>query len=421
MYWMYRLVYDRPRVLRDTIQRFYGRWLHVDSEPDKHSFNILLIDRDDVSIEYRMPGTIHIYAPIRKLGARELVRLIEKGRAYIRTWVTWVEEKKTYRLGGGGLDLEGFVVEPAFDVFLAQGLLLRLVEENTGCETNALLALKKYGGLHLLYSGRRAVAEARIPDRGTEISIDSLDDAQCIPIDAGSVAEANRDILEKYTMVSRKFLKSLGEPDIVVVSFSGGKDSVVVLDLAVRVYGRDRVIAIYSDTGVDMPATAAYIEHIERRLGVEVQRVYAGVREEVLRKGLPSIENRWCTLMKTAAFQKALRRLREKHRRVLVLVGDRDSESARRSHKPPVRRRHGYLEAAPIKAWGTLHVQLYHIIHGIPLNPLYRMGFYRLGCYICPALRSLERRILMERLDKVLLGDPVWRRFRREILGSRPA
>lgn len=60
-----------------------------------------------------------------------------------------------------------------------------------------------------------------------------------------------------------------------------------------------------------------------------------------------------------------------------------------------MRHEEGKLVLAPIKQWSTLHIQLYMIMNNIPLNPLYIKGFYRIGCYICPALRSWELYIML--------------------------
>ena len=115
-------------------------------------------------------------------------------------------------------------------------------------------------------------------------------------------------------------------------------------------------------------------------------------------RGLPTKKNRWCTLRKTKAFKKKLEKYKRKYDKILVIVGDRDAESEARARKPPVRKRDKYLEVAPIKQWSTALVQLYVHKHGLPNNPLYDLGFYRLGCYICPSLTSLERIIMIEKL-----------------------
>ena len=43
------------------------------------------------------------------------------------------------------------------------------------------------------------------------------------------------------------------------------------------------------------------------------------------------------------------------------------------------------LSAAPIQNWTALHVWLYIFQENAPYNVLYRAGFDRIGCYICPS------------------------------------
>lgn len=48
----------------------------------------------------------------------------------------------------------------------------------------------------------------------------------------------------------------------VIVSFSGGKDSQVVLDLVSRVIPPDRYYVIYSDTGYELPTSLSLYDEI---------------------------------------------------------------------------------------------------------------------------------------------------------------
>jgi len=240
-----------------------------------------------------------------------------------------------------------------------------------------------------------------VPDEGCNLQYFVLDDKR-IDNDLDKFKEHNRIHLFHHVTIARKFLESLGEPDIVVVSFSGGKDSLVTLDLALKHYGRDMVKAIYVDTGVDFPETSVYVDRVMEKLGVEIVKAYAPVKENIGSKGLPSRSNRWCTIYKTMAFKKHLMSIRERYKKILVLVGDRDVESYARSRKPPIRRREGYLEASPLKQWATIHVQLYTWLNKLPENPLYFHGFYRLGCYICQALTGLEKQIMLYKLYESL-------------------
>lgn len=56
----------------------------------------------------------------------------------------------------------------------------------------------------------------------------------------------------------------------VIVAYSGGKDSLVVTDLAVRFYGADRVVGFYLYFVDDMDLTRAIIAYAKERWGIEV-------------------------------------------------------------------------------------------------------------------------------------------------------
>ncbi|WP_457753138.1 phosphoadenosine phosphosulfate reductase domain-containing protein [Thermococcus sp.] len=48
-------------------------------------------------------------------------------------------------------------------------------------------------------------------------------------------------------------------------------------------------------------------------------------------------------------------------------------------------------------------VQLYILMNGFDLHPLYYEGFYRLGCTICPSLADWEITLLKKRGRKIYL------------------
>jgi len=97
----------------------------------------------------------------------------------------------------------------------------------------------------------------------------------------------------------------------------------------------------------------------------------------------------------------ALYREASKFENPILVVGDRDGESARRRLKPPVVERNTvfgrFLETMPVKFWSGFMVQLYILSRGIELHPLYCEGFYRLGCTICPSLADWEIKLLRRR------------------------
>lgn len=69
-----------------------------------------------------------------------------------------------------------------------------------------------------------------------------------------------------------------------VVSVSGGKDSLATLLIAIARFGRHRVVAIFCDTGNEHEATYAYLDYLERALGITIRRLVANFDDEIAAK-----------------------------------------------------------------------------------------------------------------------------------------
>jgi 3'-phosphoadenosine 5'-phosphosulfate sulfotransferase (PAPS reductase)/FAD synthetase len=410
---MYRLVV-RDRGLRDklssVVSKYYGKWLHITDNVSTYSYNIIVEEGRKTNIRFENPLTVMVKLP-KNIDSKRILRYIELGRAYLRNYIVWKNNAYTY--SSDGSFLEKYEVKPAYDVFLAIGRDYNklFLEHGLNPPLNTLIN-KRFRGEYYIYDGPYLHGKLVVPDKGYKLTgIRYRDEKIYDEINLNKLVNENTHVLSQHVIVSRKFLQSLGEPDIVIVSFSGGKDSLVVLHLAMNHYGKEKVVGIYVDTGVDFPQTRSFVKSVGEYLGITIEYVRADVDKLIPRKGFPTINNRWCTLRKTAAFKKVLKEYAREYSKILVLVGDRDSESLARSRKPPVRKRRYYLEAAPIKQWSTFLVQLYHLKYKLPINPLYLLGFYRLGCYICPALTSLERYVMFRKLVNMLWKEPYFREY----------
>ena len=77
------------------------------------------------------------------------------------------------------------------------------------------------------------------------------------------------------------------------VSFSGGKDSLVALDLAIRANFNE---AIFCDTTIEFDETLQYVNIISNFYGIKIDIVKAPIDFfEIVRKiGFPSRRSRWC-------------------------------------------------------------------------------------------------------------------------------
>ena len=234
------------------------------------------------------------------------------------------------------------------------------------------------------------------------MGVEALKEAPCEAASLEEQARLNEAELRLLEESSLSFLSSL-DVDHVVAPWSGGKDSTAALLLAFKAFGRRRVHPLFLDTGVEFRETYEYVESLSRQLGFSYVKARAGVREALKAgRGLPTHGDRWCTAMKVEAAERYVAQL-SRDGRVLVVVGDREAESEARLRRPALINHGGYLEAAPIKPWGAIHVQLYLALQGVPANPMYELGFFRLGCYVCPALQSWELKIALARPELAYL------------------
>ena len=285
------------------------------------------------------------------------------------------------------------------DVFLGTGLWKRLLELKCGMKLgeNPLIARVGEGvGRHLVFQGPKAVAAIDFEVAGLPLQR-LVEDYEVVDVDIDSVLEASQPFLNVLVEWSKTLLKRVFEevePDTVIVPWSGGKDSTATLLLALEVIPRHLLQVVYVDTGTEFPQTHEYVEALAGKLGIDVIRLYAGVDRELLSgsRPFPTHDNRWCTGLKLEALKKFF--LSQKGKK-LVIVGDRGVESVKRSERSPFSQDtmigvQDTYRVAPLKIWSALHVQLYLLSRGVNLHPLYGMGFYRIGCYMCPSLRSWE-------------------------------
>lgn len=182
--------------------------------------------------------------------------------------------------------------------------------------------------------------------------------------------------------------------DRFIASFSGGKDSQVVLDLVTRAIPPTAFEVIYSDTGYELPPSLDLYEEVKRHysqlfpaLRFSTARNHESVLNYWDKIGTPSDTHRWCcSVMKTAPLYRTLKVDGNKQARVMTFDGVRAEESTRRSGYNRVGKgKHIFTyNAHPILSWNVAEIFLYMMIHSLPTNPAYRMGFSRVGCVICP-------------------------------------
>lgn len=210
----------------------------------------------------------------------------------------------------------------------------------------------------------------------------------------------------------KKVLKTT-KIDYFIVSFSGGKDSQVVLDLCTRALPPDAFQVIYSDTGYELPSSLKLYKEVQEHYNKAFPTLkfsLAKNHESVLnywdKIGSPSDSHRWCcTIMKTAPLYRSLKVPgTNKQAKVLTIDGVRAEESVKRSSYERIGKgKHtNIINIHPIIGWNTVEIYLYLFRYSLPINKSYRNGKARVGCIICPFSTAWDDMIVKATYPKEL-------------------
>ena len=196
----------------------------------------------------------------------------------------------------------------------------------------------------------------------------------------------------------------------IIVPVSGGKDSQACLKLAIQKHGDDNVIGLFCDTQWEHPLTYEHITNMQRMYGVAIYRITGGsVPEKVLKyKRFPVLGQRFCTdELKIRETKYFLRDYAKSNGPVQVWYGMRSDESHARRERykekidtslyPPhevMRKYPKYLHKLgvsfmmPLLDWSAEEVLDFL---GDEVNPLYKQGFDRVGCFPCLAAGDKQK------------------------------
>jgi len=189
------------------------------------------------------------------------------------------------------------------------------------------------------------------------------------------------------------------------LAYSGGKDSTATL-----LWLREQQIpfvAVYCDTGWEHPKTVAYIEEINQTLLggklITLKSVkYDGMVHLIqVKKRNASAKARFCT--EELKSKPMIAWVAEQEDEVTIYQGIRAQESASRARMLPQVWDDGYdaFVSRPILSWSVEDVFAMHKKYQVPVNPLYKMGHARVGCFPCVMVNQSQLRILSEQSPEV--------------------
>lgn len=183
--------------------------------------------------------------------------------------------------------------------------------------------------------------------------------------------------LDKVVEESIAFLKEHELEEGYFVGFSGGKDSIVTLELC-RMAGVKHQ-AYYSCTGIDAPEVVQFIKknYSDVIFLYPKMTFWKGIRK----KSPPLRMMRWCC--------DVLKKDPSKHIQLKYRVmGIRAEESARRAARGRISKYKKNTVIKPIFYWREWHVWDFIEQYKLPYPSLYDEGFDRIGCVICPFLSA---------------------------------
>ena len=218
-------------------------------------------------------------------------------------------------------------------------------------------------------------------------------------VDVKAMCDKNRSILETLVQetiqkIYNTYMEYRKKIDIYYVAFSGGKDSVVALDLVQRALPHDSFLVLFGDTQMEFEDTYSLVEKQKELCEAENINFIVSKSEQspdiTWREfGSPAQTMRWCcSVHKTAPQIMALRELTNNPSfRGMAFTGIRADESSTRSQYDDVTyggKHKGQYSCHAILNWGSAEVFLYIYDNGLLLNETYKKGNSRAGCLVCP-------------------------------------
>ena len=208
---------------------------------------------------------------------------------------------------------------------------------------------------------------------------------------------ANQDRLSYLKDEAFGFIKKASKrfpEENIVLSFSGGKDSTVTADLAVKALSNPSLVHIFGNTTLEFPTTVEYANRFREDHPMAIfmvakndEQVFMNVCEDI---GPPARMMRWCcSMFKTGPITRVINSL-YRNQQILTFYGIRKSESVSRSKYNRIEDSSDAVKiqqqtvASPIFFWKDIDIWLYILAENVDFNDAYRLGYDRVGCWCCP-------------------------------------
>lgn len=279
------------------------------------------------------------------------------------------------------VDMEAMLARTREQMFLCESEAIEFIRDTYDTYTRANKLTEKYAANQMDFEVLAARQEMKTKQKMAIVKED------CDSFDIMPESEAEKQ--------GKKVLQTT-KVDYFLASFSGGKDSQVVLDLCTRALPPDSFQVIYSDTGYELPSSLSLYQQVQDyyhkkfpTLKFSLVKNHESVLNYWDKIGTPSDKHRWCcAVMKTGPLYRMLKVPgTNKQAKVLAFEGVRSEESVKRSSYERIGKgvKHNFVtNARPILKWNTTEIFIYLFLHGLHINEAYRLGKPRVGCIFCP-------------------------------------
>lgn len=240
-------------------------------------------------------------------------------------------------------------------------------------------------------------------------------------VDVERMVEKNEHIMEGLIQTTIKkiyntYIEYQKKIDVFYVAFSGGKDSITVLDLVQRALPHNGFKVVFGDTKMEFPDTYEVINQVAQycsKNGIAFYTSHSDIKPDITWEnfGPPATSIRWCcSVHKTSPQIKLLREVTENNQFAgMAFTGVRGDESLSRSEYDDIsfgEKHQGQFSCHPLLEWNSAELFLYIFGNGLILNESYKKGNSRAGCLVCPMSSGrheyLKRQCYQSEVDKFI-------------------